>query len=103
MSDRNSSPMQRTDVLIVTAVKDEQDVVLESEEDWREHTDPSGFAYFSRRDPGGLHWALARAANMGPELAANTATRLVASLTPRCLAMVGVCAGWREKVQLGDV
>jgi hypothetical protein len=82
MSDRNSSPTQRTDVLIVTAVKDEQDVVLESEEDWREHTDPSGFAYFSRRDPGGLHWALARAADMGPELAANTATRLVVSLCP---------------------
>ena len=49
----------------MTAVKDEQDVVLESEEDWREHTDPSGFAYFSRRDPGGLHWALARAGACG--------------------------------------
>ena len=54
MTDQNSSPAQRTDVLIVTAVKDEQDVVLECEEGWREQTDPSGFAYFSRRDPGGL-------------------------------------------------
>jgi nucleoside phosphorylase len=40
---------------------------------------------------------------MGPENAANLATRLVSVLTPDCLAMVGVCAGWRQKVQLGDV
>ncbi len=98
-----ASLRHKADVLIITAVKDEQDVVLRSESDWREYNDPSGFAYFFRRDPGGLSWGLARAADMGPELAANVATRLIASLEPRCLAMVGVCAGWREKVQLGDV
>jgi nucleoside phosphorylase len=103
MANQTRSPTQEVDVLIVTAVKDEQDVVLRLEDDWQDQEDKSGFTYFTRRDEGGLSWALARAADMGPELAANVATRLVSTLKPRCLAMVGVCAGWRAKVQLGDV
>jgi len=91
------------DVLLLTAVKDEYDVVLGSEQDWNEHTDQSGFAYCTRTDSAGLRWALARAVDMGTENAANLATRLASALKPRCLAMVGVCAGWRQKVQLGDV
>ncbi|HEY2295109.1 MAG TPA: tetratricopeptide repeat protein, partial [Thermoanaerobaculia bacterium] len=91
------------DVLIVTAVKDERDIVQALEPDWQERSDESGFPYHVRQDPNGLRWALARAADMGSEFAANIATRLVATLKPRCLAMVGVCAGWREKVHLGDV
>jgi len=84
-------------------VKDEYDVVLGSEPDWKEHIDSSEFPYCTRTDSGGLRWALARAVDMGPENAANVATRLVSALKPACLAMVGVCAGWRQKVQLGDV
>jgi tetratricopeptide (TPR) repeat protein/nucleoside phosphorylase len=91
------------DVLVLTAVKDEYDVVLASEPDWNQHIDPSGFVYCIRTDPAGLRWAFARAVDMGPENAANLATRLVSVLKPTCLAMVGVCAGWRPKVQLGDV
>ena len=96
-------PAQVVDVLIVTAVKDEQDVILRLEDGWQPREDDSGFPYHVRRDEGGLSWALARATDMGPELAANVATKLVSALKPHCLAMVGVCAGWREKVQLGDV
>jgi hypothetical protein len=96
-------PRYSVDVLIVTAVKDECDGVLRSENDWSEHLDSSGFLYCTRQDADGLRWALARAVDMGPEHAANLATRLVAILQPRCLAMVGVCAGQREKVMLGDV
>ena len=91
------------DILLITATKDERDVVLSSEDDWEEKADDSGFTYHVRRDHAGLRWALSRAMDMGPEYAANVATRLVSSFKPRCLAMVGVCAGWREKVQLGDV
>lgn len=96
-------PSETVDVLVVTAVKDECDLVRQLESDWQERTDTSGFPYYVRKDPEGLSWALARATDMGPELAANVATRLVSMLKPRCLAMVGVCAGWREKLQLGDV
>ncbi len=40
---------------------------------------------------------------MGSTSAANIATRLVRELSPRCLAMCGICAGRRGKVSLGDV
>ena len=40
---------------------------------------------------------------MGGEAASNVATRLTTQFRPKCLAMVGVCAGWRGKVKLGDV
>ena len=103
MPDRAPVAADAVDVLIITAVKDERDVVLKSEENWQEKTDVSEFTYFFRRDSAGLGWAIARATDMGPELAANVATRLVTTLKPRCLAMVGVCAGQRNKVQLGDV
>ncbi|MEW6585794.1 MAG: tetratricopeptide repeat protein, partial [Nitrospirota bacterium] len=96
-------PSHNVDVLIVTAVKDECDGVLQLEKDWSEHLDSSGFRYYVRKDADGLSWTLARAVDMGPEHAANLATRLVAILQPRCLAMIGVCAGQREKVLLGDV
>ncbi len=98
-----NTPSYNVDVLIVTAVKDECDGVLRLENDWSEHLDTSGFRYYMRRDADGLRWALARAVDMGTEYAATLATRLVTILKPRCLAMVGVCAGWREKVMLGDV
>ena len=38
------------DVLIITAVKDELDVVRELESDWKEQKDTSGFPYFTRKD-----------------------------------------------------
>lgn len=103
MAMEGKMPSYNVDVLIVTAVKDECDGVLRLENDWSEHLDTSGFRYYMRRDVDGLRWALARAVDMGPEHAANLATRLITLLQPRCLAMVGVCAGWREKVMLGDV
>ncbi|MDM8537088.1 SUMF1/EgtB/PvdO family nonheme iron enzyme [Desulfobacterales bacterium HSG17] len=40
---------------------------------------------------------------MGGDFAAILATRLVNELRPRCLAMAGICAGWKGKVFLGDV
>lgn len=103
MAVEGNMPSYNIDVLIVTAVKDECDGVLRLENDWSEHLDASGFRYYMRRDADGLRWALARAVDMGAEYAANLATRLVTILKPRCLAMVGVCAGWREKIMLGDV
>ncbi|AVP95697.1 hypothetical protein C7S18_00140 [Ahniella affigens] len=94
---------ERIDVLLLTAVKDERDVLLRVESDWEESADSSGFTVHFRRDHGGLHWALARAVDMGPEFASNVCTRLVTELRPRCVAMAGVCAGWRKELKLGDV
>lgn len=97
------------DVLIITAVKDELDVVRKIESDWEQREDNSGFDYYIRTDtdidnPGNeFTIAVARSFDKGGDYASNIATRLVTELKPRCLAMVGICAGRRDKVFLGDV
>lgn len=95
------------DILILTAVKDEFDVVLGLETDWRFKKDNRGYNYYTREMTNSngekLTIALASAIDMGEVNAANLATRLSNELNPNCLAMVGICAGWRKKVNLGDV
>jgi nucleoside phosphorylase/tetratricopeptide (TPR) repeat protein/dephospho-CoA kinase len=102
--DEKNSPI---DVLLITAVKDELDVVRNAEPDWQEQKDSKGFSYYTRKVIGNqgneFTIAAARPIDMGGDFASNIATRLVNELKPRCLAMVGICAGWREKVFLGDV
>ena len=102
-----NSNITQIDVLLVTAVKDELDVVLDAESDWQAKEDSKGFPYYIRKDIDNagneFSIALARPIDMGGDFASNLATRLVNELKPICLAMVGICAGWRGEVFLGDV
>ena len=95
------------DVLIVTALKDELDIIVKADPDWQRREDPKGFPYYVRSaltlDGREFTIAVGRTIDMGGDLASNYATRLVGHLRPKCLAMVGICAGWRDKVSLGDV
>lgn len=95
------------DVLIVTALKDELDIIVKADPGWQRREDPKGFPYYVRRAQTSrgreLTIAAGRTIGMGGDLASNYATRLVGYLRPKCLAMVGICAGWRDKVVLGDV
>jgi nucleoside phosphorylase len=50
-----------------------------------------------------LRVAVAVAPAVGATAAVNTLLPLLTELKPRCIAMCGVCAGRRGKVQLGDV
>lgn len=97
----------KVDILILTAVPDEFNGVLAAESDWSLHNDSRGYPYYIRKDinKNGIEisFALACAYDMGAVNAANLATRLNIELEPSCLAMVGICAGWRTKVNLGDV
>src|SRR5687767_5895814 len=103
----------RVDVLIVTALKDELDAVLELEIDgrgleaWEDARDQSGFPYHLRELPNAygeqLRVAAAWSGEMGEAAAAVRAVALIQELDPACLAMCGICAGWRGKVFLGDV
>ncbi|MCP4106270.1 MAG: 5'-methylthioadenosine/S-adenosylhomocysteine nucleosidase [Desulfobacteraceae bacterium] len=96
-----------TDVLLLTAVKDELDVVLKAESDWKHQEDSKGFDYYTRKvvGTGGNEFsvAVARPIDMGGDFAANLATRLISEIRPRCLSMIGICAGWKKEVFLGDV
>src|SRR4051812_46715282 len=103
----------RVDVLVVTALKEELDAVLELELDgqgrdaWEDARDLSGFPYHLREFPNGhgetLRMAAAWSGEMGEAAAAVRAVGLIQELDPVCLAMCGICAGWRGKVFLGDV
>lgn len=93
----------QADVLLLTAVPDELEVLLELDKNWTKGKDTSGYPIHRQTDADGRVWLLARATEMGGDAASNVATRLVTQFRPKCLAMVGVCAGWRGKVKLGDV
>jgi nucleoside phosphorylase/dephospho-CoA kinase len=77
------------------------------EPDWEPKKDSKGFPYYAWKVIGNVGneftIAAARPIDMGGDFASNIATRLVNELKPHCLAMVGICAGWRGKVFLGDV
>ncbi len=104
--------VDRTDVVIFAAVQDELEAVLalgeRGREGWDEKRDLQGFPYFrrtfSREDGSALVIAAAWIGAMGQDV--DTALRgqqLVAELGPACLAMCGICGGWRKKVALGDI
>lgn len=100
------------DVLIVTALQEELEALKNVTEGalgdgWREAHDRARFPYylreFERRGGGVIQVAAARAVKMGAVHSAVVATRLAGELRPRCLAMSGICAGWRKVTFLGDV
>ena len=97
------------DVVIITALKEELDALLEVTtgilEPW--HDGPEGDVRYhlatleGQRGP--VRVAAMRLTQMGGVATAMAATRLTDLLTPGCLAMCGVCAGHPEKTDLGDV
>ena len=99
------------DALIVTALQDELEAVLALGEGgragWRELRDLGGFRYyrraFSSTRGGSLSIAAAWIGEMGERTAAIRGQQLLGEIEPACLAMCGICAGYREKVALGDV
>jgi len=97
------------DVLIVTALKEELDALLEVTtglvEPWRDQHGgdvPHHVATFDG-EHGQVRMAAVRLTRMGGVATAMAATRLAELLTPICLAMCGVCAGHPEDTDLGDV
>jgi nucleoside phosphorylase len=96
----------KVDVLILTALQDELEAVLNLGEGgragWTDERDAHGFL-FHRRMLGALSFSAAWTGQMGETSAAVRAQELVAELSPACLAMCGICAGRRGDVFLGDV
>jgi tetratricopeptide (TPR) repeat protein/nucleoside phosphorylase len=74
---------------------------------WEEQQGPHGlpmaFRTFQGKDGRPLRVAIAQAGDMGVVAATNALLPLVEAYRPRCVAMCGVCAGRRGKVNLGDV
>src|SRR6185295_6030910 len=96
------------DVVILTALQDELEAVLAIGEGWSEQRDLSGFPYWRRvidraEGKGPLTVAVAWLGKMGETAAAVRGGDLIRELDPACVAMCGICAGYREEVALGDV
>jgi nucleoside phosphorylase len=106
-------PLERVDVLIVTALKLEYDAVLKVETGarpgsaWEKLPTPTGLEAavrtFQTVDGRPLRVAVSRSLGMGEREATNAAVPLIKDYKPSCLAMIGVCAGRRGEVELGDV
>jgi nucleoside phosphorylase len=98
----------RTDLAIVTALREpELEAVLALPIDWTEEVvphDPSRY-FTAQLDIGSrkLRLVAAAASEKGLSGGAIAASKLAYSFRPKFLAMVGICAGIRGRVDLGDV
>jgi len=112
-----SAPIPRgappVDVVLLTALHEEYLAILEVDLDavdpkWEERPDgPNGRSVARRRFRGDGDHAFTVLATYADGMAGNSAAAmagmLVSMFKPRCLAMTGIAAGARGKVELGDV
>lgn len=91
-----------TDVLVMIATEEEESAIIKNCPKW-EFKNSKRFDGYYFKCVAGRSFAMVRAANMGAENAAAAAQYFIENLNPRVLAMVGFCAGRKEKVNLGDV
>ena len=99
------------DVLLICALKDEYNQVLEVTDGlmasvWEEHPDANGWIVADGRfttDGIPLNIRATYADHMGRESVQAVASKLLNTQPANCIAMAGICAGRRGKVALGDV
>ncbi len=106
------SPVRRmpVDVLIITAIPDEHQAVLDASggaSAWTKDEGPMGlpvvFRNIDAEGGGSLTIALVKAPDTGGPSAVIASVAALNEYDVRCLAMCGVCAGLRGNVALGDV
>jgi nucleoside phosphorylase len=100
------------DILLLCALKDEFDEVLSVRDGiiapgWRMDTDSSGRiiadAQFAAKNGVSISIRATWAGYMGREQTQAVASSIICNTQVKCLAMSGICAGRRGKVELGDV
>jgi CheY-like chemotaxis protein len=97
------------DIGIVVALKSpELDAVLELPWEWTVHESPGDatlyhIGQFRRKDGTQGKAVVARAGQMGMPASTALATKLGVLFRPKCLAMVGICAGNKEVTAIGDL
>ena len=112
MTQLEPSITKTIDVLIICALKDEYDQVVNVNEGilsdgWVQSTSDTGRiiseATFRTSSGHPLTIQTTWASHMGREQAISIASTLIKSNSVRCIAMTGICGGRRGKVNLGDV
>lgn len=109
----NSNPSKEIDVLLICALKDEYDQVLEVREGliggaWEEKNDlASGRivadGVFRANGDTEIMIRATYMSFMGREQAQAIVSQSISGHSVKCIAMSGICAGRRGKVELGDV
>lgn len=103
---------EKIDVLIVCALKDEFEQVLQIKDGidstgWRERTLSSGRlvadARFAGKDDAIISIRVTWSSYMGREEASALVHSMLSEADFKCIAMTGICAGRRGKISLGDV
>lgn len=107
-----SSATVEVDVLLICALKEEYDQVLKVKDGliypaWEECVVADGWIVSdgSFETPSGIRLNIRTtwSSHMGREQAQAVASKLILLRPVHCIAMSGICAGWRGKVNLGDV
>lgn len=95
------------DLGVVAALPEELDAVLKLPADWRsfrvEHDLSSYFRAEFSTQRGKVSVVAVSAQRMGMPSAAVTTANLISTFRPKYLAMVGICAGLRGRVEFGDI
>lgn len=97
-----------TDLAIFVALEGEElESILCLDADWSEiHVQHDHARYFSgtfRASQGAISVVVTAAPKMGMPAAAVTASKLIYTFRPRIVAISGICAGIREKTNIGDI
>ena len=104
----NKVAAPKTDVAIIVAVPNEKDGVYSAFGLTRDLSKKFDLLEQYRFDYvqfecAGLNIALLIQPNMGMTQSSSLTTRAILALQPKLVAMVGICAGRKDKVQLGDI
>ncbi len=97
-----------TDLAIFVALEDEElSSIKNLDANWVERKIPHDhtryFEGYFQNSYGKISVVVAAAPKMGLPTAATISTKLIAAYRPRIVAIAGICAGVREKVDLGDI
>lgn len=107
-NERNSLEEEKIDIVIVVAIPDEKDGVSNAfgiqKNDARhlDLLDSYGFGY-NKFEQDGIKIALLIQPGMGMTMSSSLATRAILAFKPKLIAMVGICAGRKDKTKLGDI
>ena len=108
VTNEKSSEVEDVDVVIIVAVPNEKDGVYSAF--GLSRTLPRQFGLLNKYrfdyvqfEEAGLRIALLLQPSMGMTQSSSLTTRAILGLNPKLVAMVGICAGRKEKTQLGDI
>lgn len=99
---------QNVDLCVITALQSEMDQILKLDWHWEKSYDPIDDVSFVKRgriDLNGRSYSVVASVcqRMGMVAAAINTSKLISLLSPRIIAMTGICAGIRGKTNIGDI